>query len=165
MVKSVLYTCRDVTRDPAEGEHFSIVGVHVSTASHASMTTGAKQILTHLAVQYLGTETSPLYLLHWYPREHQVDLSFGDVGSERQVGELLSSAETGGIMGFLRSCAASFGERTLDGTLQCSVADIEYDSIAELEEGKHTVALGLNVTMDVTKQQELNTFLSLCKRQ
>lgn len=165
MVKSVLYTCRDVTREPAEGEHFFIVGVHVSTASHASMTTGAKQMLTHLAVQYLGTETSPFYLLHWYPREHQVDLSFGDVGSERQVNQLLSSAENHGITEFLRSCASSFAERTMDGTLQCSVADLEYDSVAALEEGKHTVALGLNVTMDVTKQEELNTFLSLCKRQ
>ena len=165
MVKSVLYTCRDVTRPPVDGEEFAIVGVHVTTASPASLTTMGKQVLTHLAVQYLGTDKSPLYLLHWFPRENQVDLSFGDVGSERQVKELLAGAESTGITGFLQACAASFDARTLDGTLQCSVADLEFDSCAELEAGHHTVALGLNVTMDVSKQAELNTFLNLCKRQ
>lgn len=165
MVKSVFYTCRDVTREPGEGEELTIVGVHVCTSDYASFSMNAKQMLTHLAVQYLGTETAPLYLLHWFPAESKLDLTFGDVGTPAQVEALGEIAATQGAAPFLKACGASFEDRCVDSTLQCSIADIEYESMDALVEGKHTVALGINVTVDRTKQMELNSLLSLCARQ
>jgi hypothetical protein len=165
MVKSVIYTCKDVTREVVdEEEDITIVGVHVCTAPYSTLTTQAKHVLTHLAVQYLGTEKAPLYLLHWFPQEHKVDLSFGEVGSERQVAELRSTVESASLPPFLRACASSFAARTSDTALTCSVADLEYESIACLEQGEHTVALGAGVVMDVSKQTELTSFLRICER-
>lgn len=155
---SILYATRDVVLAPPEGIEYYVSVIHVSDETLSRK--GIEQI-TQLAAQYLGTDTSPLYVLHVFPNQNRLDLSFGATEDDN----LTRLVEQQGVAPLLQATAASFQARTSDNVLTCNCANLAFESQSALEDGVHDVALGnaVHVDFQFPVHAPLKAFLSMCQ--
>lgn len=175
MVHAILYATKDVLTPARHDGGYYVVVVNVCDESCSQK--GIQQI-TQLAAQYLGTDTSPLYVLHVFPKDNRLDVSFAAEDDEQFETDAANSdptyhcplhhlIEREGIAPLLRAAAASFQARTSSDVLTCNCANLAFESQPALEDGIHEVALGNAVHVDFTLpvHAPLKAFLTMCQSQ
>lgn len=149
---SRLYAVKDTSLLPQLD--FAVCVVHV--APECEMTDAYTQAITQLASLYCGADDVPLYVLHVFPDQQKLDISFSDTPLAHALVERI---EQDGIAPLLRACKQAFTKQP-----QCNLAYLYYDSVADMEEGKQTVVLGHNIQLPLTLQEHTHLYalLKIC---
>lgn len=149
---SMLYAVKDTSLLPQVD--YAICVVHVAPTS--ATTEKFTRAMTQLANLYCGADDAPLYVLHVYADCNNLNISFADTAC---AVALVERIEVEGIAPFLRACAHAFQ------TPQCNMAYVYYDTAVEMEELKHTVVMGHNISLPLPEKThpQLHQLLRICQ--
>lgn len=146
---SKLYAVKDTSLLPQQD--FAICVVHVAPECQTS--DSYTQAITQLASLYCGADDVPLYVLHIFPDQQKLDISFANTPLAHALVERI---EQDGIAPVLRACGQAFTEQP-----QCNLAYLYYDSVADMERGTHTVVLGHNMKLPLPVDEHTHLYVLL----
>lgn len=147
---SILYACKDTALLP--NIEYAVCVVHV--ASHLETSDQFSSVITHLANLYLGAGDAPLYVLQLI--SGNLKIFFAD---NANAPALVERIEQGGLPVFVRAFLQAFSGS------HCNMAYLYYDTLADMEQVKHTVILGHNIPLPLTDRAhpQLQSLIDMCQ--